>query len=1776
MNNNIKKKIEQRANNFLENAVDAYNKGLSTYRGLKNLGQDIGAEYGDRVLFELIQNAHDAHLPKEPGRIAINLDIKSENEGTLIIANEGCGFQDDNFEAITSLADSGKEIGAGIGNKGLGFRSIEAITDNIHIYSQSDAKINDRFDGYCFRFASEQEIQKKLKENGLVHDDKKAHEIAKDMPCYFVPIELTKPLECVSKYAKHGYATAIVAPLRGKEAIELIERQINNITDPQIPLLLFLDRVSEIHIEITGDNPHQTNLKRYQTKFRKTESNNKLQIHKVEIGKERQYLIVSRQINKKSVLDAVERSIETTPKIEKWRNWEGKPTVSVAVGLSPQTINETGRLYNFLPMGETAVSPIIGHVDAPFYTRIDRREASFAIPLNEHLMQEIAETCLLLAEVIVEDKLSVPSHTACDLISWDEHIDILESVVEQKELSLTELPYIPIVSAEKTKRWSDISHAKIWPDSKCSILKKKELVKHTEAHIVSPKLGDSRLDRLRKILRSSHYTYRIHSYDPLDPDEGNLCEWFEDYAKSLHTRNKKPSTWSKFYKDVVQVCEDLNVEPNCLNGKRIIWDNTKKLRTAGEYGNCDIYIRRNKFAEKQTKSKMPMPPVALAKRYKFINDEIKLAKKVQDKFIENHLIQEFDSITALADLNFVLDENPSVRKSALFWAFEVWRLAGGDADDALKSASLYVPDTSGKWILRATEAAFSSSWTQTGKRLDKFLASAAKFSKDCKESKKTLLMPLKDWGDSKKRSREDWVRFLKVIGVTDGLKPTYDEIEFPELSGSYWNNLLSFGNPELGLDETWCDEVSNITKFNHPYTDYMVHEESQPWRLPGQLEYDQLPTNAKKYFCKLVIQSLKNYKDKFFLFRIGRYDRNSHQRDERSLPTPLASFLRNSEWVALKRQGIEGFSRPRDCWISRKGNDRPPDFITQVIDDITELAEDNKLSDFIFGEDLGFMDWSNQKNAPNRLSEFGKSAGDLKLGDRLSFVKGYKRAWKNFIEAKKDSPDDLVLPDDLMLGVDQGNQIKSLGGNKKNPPKVYLIDNAKNAYAFSSHGEPVLEVSESLSEGIEEHLLSLGTFAPQRLNDKSMRPVVDGERFTPSKNDRLLTEIGLEWLPEVVVFANQKYEEQSESNVQNTRIYKRVKALRVRRCSRINLVIDENKIPFKCYALRHKKYPTLILDNSVEINWRTLVKELSSHISLLINFDSEALNRILQTLCIDSEQDKLISPTEEMLAEALGCSTSELQSMRESLYNDLTHITDLLIPVVGYLEGIDVAKKLRNKSKKDKSDFNAKAWLKKHLTVSEPSFKTIYDACKNNYNHAVVREALGLNYKKFNKTLRALEMESLGNEDELCEEFYNYMNKNKMRSEIIEQIRRVYFDDYQKKRNLDKYVEHKKLEFIEFNSDWVDSEEILSEDIIKDYVRERLICKFKEIPSHELMPLEQLSEVNREKVRQFAEKAMGTVNAWCRKKDVKVPKPWNSDVPQEIYRFIENTGVLDFEEIKNLSDIPDICKRVGCWPDGMRPTTDMKELGLDTDSIKKEEDKKIRERKRKREEAEKEERIIKLPDGREIDTTDPTKNEFIEKLVDEYSSDDEWYQRCIQNNRLAEVNSKNGSTGKPRREVQLVVNKQRQDQKSSEYKKEDIGYMGERLAYMYLRRHFGKNVVNEESWISGYRSRFCRGGLGNDAAGYDFLVQTESEKIMFEVKSSVNDSCEFELTENETRVAKDVADEGKNQYRILYVSNVFSKDKYCVTELPNPMDETNRKYFDIAYSASCRFKRKES
>jgi hypothetical protein len=209
----------------------------SLYQSVRNMSQFVSDDYGNRFLIELIQNAHDAHDPLlSDGEIEIVLDAAEGLHGCLYVANRGVGFLGKNLKAITNIALSSKPVNAGIGNKGLGFRSVLQVYDWPEIYSVEGQGGSGSFDGYCFRFATVDDLRRHLGGDSV----DLAQEMARNLPCWHVPVPAA-PGANVERFSRQGFATVVRLPLKSSDALEVARSQINLLLGLKTPIHLFLE-----------------------------------------------------------------------------------------------------------------------------------------------------------------------------------------------------------------------------------------------------------------------------------------------------------------------------------------------------------------------------------------------------------------------------------------------------------------------------------------------------------------------------------------------------------------------------------------------------------------------------------------------------------------------------------------------------------------------------------------------------------------------------------------------------------------------------------------------------------------------------------------------------------------------------------------------------------------------------------------------------------------------------------------------------------------------------------------------------------------------------------------------------------------------------------------------------------------------------------------------------------------------------------------------------------------------------------------------------------------------------------------------------------------------------------------------------------------------------------------------------------------------------------------------------------------------------------------------
>ena len=547
-------------------------------------------------------------------------------------------------------------------------------------------------------------------------------------------------------------------------------------------------------------------------------------------------------------------------------------------------------------------------------------------------------------------------------------------------------------------------------------------------------------------------------------------------------------------------------------------------------------------------------------------------------------------------------------------------------------------------------------------------------------------------------------------------------------------------------------------------------------------------------------------------------------------------------------------------------------------------------------------------------------------------------------------------------------------------------------------------------------------------------------------------------------------------------------------------------------------------------------------------------------LALGQEAGTLEAPGDEALIEALGCDARTLQEHRTALRTDLGHVLHLLMPVVAYFADVALAQQLKSDAERAGAAFDLPQWLRSRFPLPEPAPQELIEACGQASDRAALRKELGLDYERFNRTLLALDESPLSNEAELRSMYDAYVRR--MCPRILERLRRRHAADFREGRDLGIYVNRKTLAFLEFDPAWILARETLDNEIVEAHVARLLDEVLGGDHEVDLPSSRGLVERNRKSVRDFAPGAISIVHAWCRRNRLPVLEPWRSEDPQSVTRHLENAGLLDFEPVRD-TQVPALCHRAACWPEGMLQTLDPAALELDQATV--EEEEKRREKERQRRVIER--RTIDFA-GTRLDTADPSFAEALRQLAENSTAgDDGWFERS-RRPRLADFTETEGGGrsfgggtggGTGRRKP------------SPEEQRQAMGLASEWLAFEFLRRRHGE-AVDETCWVSGNRARFFGGDEGDDAAGYDFCVKTPQAEWLYEVKSSLEDTCEFELTPNEMRVAASVSRRSRRRYRILYVPFVFSPDRWLVLELPNPMGDETRGRFKQVGHGSVRFR----
>lgn len=1707
---------------------------------LRDLTETAATLYDGRILRELIQNAYDGSGDGERAEILVRLDLSAGPFGVLDVANSGAGFTRDDVDSIVNPARSRKRPGNSIGHKGLGFRSVTLISGDPQIYSRGAGER--AFDGYCFRFADhEAQLERLLRLGSVEH----ARLAAGRTHSLQLPVAIRTPSEDVSAYAGE-FATLVRLPLLDGKAASSMDAEWRNLFDERAPLTLFLGRLAKLTIERIDASGECTRrvLERRARPAARFAAVDGLLVEEVETDG-RAYLVASCAMDRDRFLLAVRRAIAQRHKVEKWLEWEGDPTVSVALPLGPDS--QSGRYYAFLPMEQQA--PFPGYLDAPFFPDPDRRSLNLANALNDELVDVAAEICVALLRGAAAENLSraVDVHAVVDAISWTDSARILKAL-NALDLKPGDLPLPTVSQPDASERWSTLDRVFDWADSEYRSLKAVWMARVTGAALLRRNMGVRRTEALRDLGERVHLS--------LDPDPPRLAEWIPMLAEDLNRRRKATARdWEGLYADLARRPDLLAL----LKGQPIFRSEARRVVPAE--GGTDDQGRPTQFflhadtgggGRAQRRRKLDdagtFPPASITKGMEFADSTLAWPPEVVSAFVKAGLASEFRLVRVVSRIGELLGTKPRKRDAlaVLGWAFRAWRSQRSDElTKALAGAGVMVPRADGT-IVKASGALFAAGWRDTQGNLLQELCREAPEERDFAAAAKRLLPPWDTWPTSPGDSAQDWRDFLRAAGVRDGL-PWH---RTSEVRLGWWQlrdlraGTLEEQNFERLIGPTWRPAMTR-ERSAPTYVSGTYASTGMPY-LAGQARYDRLNGPAKLAYARLVANLIGTLPDDAWKVT---FIRTGARAEAIKWPSPIATFLSSAEWIPASGQDdFAGFRADR-CWLGTRAE--VPRFVPRAERSIREAIEGNqKLRDTMVSR-LGMRSWSDAGSAPIRLTALGEM---LEAGIPETYVDDFRKAardaWADYAAIRPRAP----LPDSLTLGVDARDGLFALKVSKSAPgTEVFVDDGSRPVFqqVLTALGHRTIEVPAGAEPVCMEALAAdLGCRAVL-VHEDALRIEVDGERFAAKDTDPLLVGGGRDWIADVGVLVLEVSSRLSSQNSQSARqsLSDAIRRVRLRFAHRITVSVEgtPQSLPAELDGILpvpDATSPTIIVEGEA-LDWATLSRvaaavplaigrpALADHFGLTFDALRTEMTR---------EDDSLRPPSDQQLGRVLRRPVQRVGELLRSLRATTSRLLELVAPLVHACGHEDACAELQERSGAMVDDSEVVAVLIRSLVPADLARRVVAE-CREADTLNAARAALGVDLAALNRSLVALGRPPLTFADRLRERFSSRLEQR--RGAIERVVRDASRQSVGTADGLQGYVAARSLEWLEMPSSWITDRDDVDQQAIDVEIDRQVRARFGDGPFATSEAPEPLRQHNRQRFAAVGEDLRRLVRAWCRKNGAAVPSAWEGGL-ETLGRAAVTSGAFEFERLDE-HGIVSALVRATLWPVGMPASTDRTKLNLaDGDLAFEQAEETARQQRELRER-----RSLRFGDF-DIEGGVEGWMSSVAAAMDGALSSRGFSQRSG----LASLGAfgaagalrRGGSSGRTREDAPQYMSQEQRDL---------IGFAGELAAYRYLKgRH---RNMREEHWVSSLGRRFlCLPVL--EEQGFDFKVSDAKGFVHYEVKAHSGDPGYVDLERSQVTAAVSMRAEGGNRWRILYVPNARSS-LVTVYELPNPYTDESAKLF---------------
>lgn len=1768
---------------------------------LKELSEGMAQEYAGRALVELIQNGHDALGPGGRGRIQVVLDLRGPSHGeasgqeehaTLYVANEGAGFTEDNFRRIIEVGLSGKGPGEGIGNKGLGFRSVLQLTDwpEIHSVSVPGSGV---FDGFSFRFATPDDV------HDLVADTETAAWVSAKVSPLALPVPAAATDPVLGEFAAQGFSTVVRLPLYKEGAVAAARAQVEQLVHTQAPLLLFLDRITALTVEVRsgreeGDGAETTKRHVLSRTERQPDWDPAVAgdwVTEVNLADGGRYLLARRTVAADALHTAIERSVSADEIHTKWQDWHGDTWVGVALRLDDDLTD--GQMYTFLPMGTESGSQFPGHAHAPFFTKMARTHLNEAVALNAFLLDELAVLCIDTARHL---RTFAPRALAVrlvpDVVCWADpgRLDAAASG------ALADEPVVPLADADNRSgtpaaSWGSLRESFAWPDEGVPWkAMTATALAGTGAPIADPAVGavrQRRIDDLHKHLLGTAMRARADT----------KAVWAERLAAALRPDTTAPvgGEWADFYDDLARALP--SGQALALRGHSIVLNHNGELCSALS-GESDTLAAASGVKAPETvffapqesgtgaMAGVPSDLRALRRRIVFTHPDIPWRPAGRGCLQLNRLIRAYEPAHVLDALRELLAQKPTnaLCRDALAYVFRQYPSLDQAQRDRLPSIGFQVPLRDGGWA-QASDALMSPAWgTEGAGLLAQFLEAGATTVPELDALTRRFVAAPEDWA-SQVADQSMYSEFLLAIGVRDGIP--LDTVGLPACNGHELQpQYLARRFPLTeGVRDAWVRDVraQGWRAGGYPNTPYSFDRELS--HLPGIAAVTELGATARRVFTELVLHGLRTWPEDALQVRARRHlERHRRDPDPHTWPTPVASFLRHMPWLPVEHGAVDGpaFVAPERAWFNADGD--LPGFVPQLSLAVRRRLDEKPTLGRL--RSLGLRLWEEPADAAAAVRDLGTLLADGHVSDRhvVRFKRHYQQAWHHVAGSgkwpwEKDEPVRLAVVRAGALrawsaGANEDAEREGAGARTDDDVCVIDEDTPLKATLAELAGHPVLVTAPEHGRDVARLLTVHGGLTVRRLSatDIQIRDQ-EGELIEASHSGRPLLTDDRPWLLTLVALILElksgAFARQGEARLHG--LLEVLSAVCVARTDHVAILVSGAPAPpppsTRSLALPHPQCPTVVVWAGDD--GRTELQACAPALAQLLGRPGlrdplELALMKMQRHLGDTPPDDLVEVDDDTLAYALDTTADKVAEVRRGLAGELTALVGLLRPVLVCMAGPDRAAAVDEALRRARSQEALLNVVDRYRSPSTVPAAEVLALAHAHRSLSELRDALALDFRALNEALTAIgpPYRPLTHPDLHEHAFADFVRTH--RPTVIERLREHYAPLAAGGADVSGYVRARRLDELAPDPGWLTLHRTPPEEAMRTYVAAWLRTHgahgdLTDAPPPQgstLKPLEELRAANAAALTALVPALVPLVQAWCHARSAPLPPVWLRGPLMHAKDGLDRSGLADLLLLTEAQLLGSVSRTLD-WPTGMPLTTDPARLGVTPELLAT-----VASPHRSSGQAAAPAATITI--GSSEVHVGPDRLAEVAELAHR-SIDEAFLDRPAQT-RLTLVTPAAGVPAPRSSDQGFVVSR---TLRATDEEREAIGVVGEVLARAWLQRKYG--TVH---WRSGYAALLgtsADAAAASDSHGYDFEVPWRNTTLFYEVKAlsgswpgspdGAERTYEFDLGPSEHRTAS--AHATTTRYRILLVASALDPTARCLYELPNPLSPKGRDHFRI-------------